>query len=71
MDYYDNRKEFKFVGIVDKETFEHIMANTKLGTPSTFSGKKPPYKKGDWIVVKPNSGNEASQLYENNGYKAK
>jgi peptidoglycan hydrolase-like protein with peptidoglycan-binding domain len=55
-------------GIVDKKTFDHIMANTKLGTPSAFSGKKHNYKKGDWIVVKPNSGNEASQLYENNGY---
>lgn len=55
-------------GIVDEETFDHIMANTKLGTPSTFSGKKHNYKKGDWIVVKPNSGNEATQLYENNGY---
>jgi len=55
-------------GIVDKTTFDHIMANTKLGTPSAFSGKKHKYKKGNWIVVKPNSGNEATQLYENNGY---
>ena len=55
-------------GIVDQTTFDHIMANTKLGTPSAFSGKKHNYKKGNWIVVKPNSGNEATQLYENNGY---
>ena len=68
MDYQKKYTDLDDTGIVDKETFEHIMANTKLGTPSTFSGKKPPYKKGDWIVVKPNSGNEASQLYENNGY---
>jgi len=57
-------------GIVDKETFDHIMANTKLGTdiPESYSGKKHNYKKGDWVAVKPNSGNQASQLYENDGY---
>jgi len=55
-------------GIVDKETFDHIMANTKLDTPISYSGRKHNYKKGDWIAVKPNSGNQASQLYENNGY---
>jgi len=57
-------------GIVDKTTFDHIMANTKLGVdvPISYSGKKHKYKKGNWIVVKPNSGNEATQLYENNGY---
>jgi peptidoglycan hydrolase-like protein with peptidoglycan-binding domain len=68
MDYQKKYTDLDDTGIVDQKTFDHIMANTKLGTPSTFSGKKPPYKKGDWIVVKPNSGNEASQLYENNGY---
>lgn len=68
LNYQKNYTNLVDTGIVDKTTFDHIIANTKLSTPSTFSGKKHNYKKGDWIVVKPNPGNEATQLYENNGY---
>jgi peptidoglycan hydrolase-like protein with peptidoglycan-binding domain len=70
MNYQKKYTDLDDTGIVDKKTFDHIMANTKLGTdiPISYSGKKHNYKKGEWIVVKPNSGNQASQLYENNGY---
>ena len=70
MDYQKKYTDLDDTGIVDKKTFDHIMANTKLGTdiPISYSGKKHNYKKGEWIAVKPNSGNQASQLYENNGY---
>ena len=70
MDYQKKYTDLDDTGIVDQKTFDHIMANTKLGVdiPITYSGKKHNYKKGNWIVVKPNSGNEATQLYENNGY---
>ena len=45
-------------GIVDEKTFNHIMANTKLGTDTsiTYSGKKHNYKIGDWIKVNPLDG---------------
>ena len=70
MNYQKKYADLDDTGIVDEETFNHIMANTKLGTdiPISYSGKKHNYKKGEWIAVKPNSGNQASQLYENNGY---
>ena len=70
MNYQKKYTDLDDTGIVDEETFNHIMANTKLGTdiPISYSGKKHNYKKGDWISVKPNSGSDATQLYENNGY---
>ena len=70
MNYQKKYTDLPDTGDVDKETFDHIMANTKLGTdiPISYSGKKHNYKKGDWISVKPNSGSDATQLYENNGY---
>jgi hypothetical protein len=70
MNYQKKYTDLPDSGDVDEETFNHIMANTKLGTdiPISYSGKKHNYKKGDWISVKPNSGSDATQLYENNGY---
>ena len=70
MNYQKKYTDLPDSGVVDKDTFNHIMANTKLGTdtPISYSGKKHNYKKGDWISIKPNSGSDATQLYENNGY---
>ena len=70
MNYQKKYTDLPDTGDVDEKTFNHIMANTKLGTdiPISYSGKKHNYKKGDWISVKPNSGSDATQLYENNGY---
>jgi len=70
MNYQKKYTDLPDSGVVDKDTFNHIMANTKLGVdvPISYSGKKHNYKKGDWISIKPNSGNDATQLYENNGY---
>lgn len=70
MNYQKKYTDLPDSGDVDLKTFNHIMANTKLGVdiPISYSGKKHNYKKGEWISVKPNSGSDATQLYENNGY---
>ena len=70
MNYQKKYTDLNDSGVVDEDTFNHIINNTKLGTdiPESYSGKKHNYKKGDWVAVKPNSGNQASQLYENDGY---
>jgi peptidoglycan hydrolase-like protein with peptidoglycan-binding domain len=70
MDYQKKYTDLPDSGVVDEKTFNHIMTNTKLGVdvPISYSGKKHNYKKGDWISIKPNSGSDATQLYENNGY---
>ncbi len=68
LDYQKKYTNLEDTGIVDKTTFDHIMANTKLGTPSTFLGKKHNYKIGDWVKVNPVAASDATQLSENNGF---
>ena len=62
------QKKYKLpeTGVVDKTTFDKIMAMPPAGTAAKYSGKKHNYTEGQWIKVSPKT--DDSQLSGNNGY---
>jgi peptidoglycan hydrolase-like protein with peptidoglycan-binding domain len=62
------QKKYKLseTGVVDKTTFDKIMAMPPAGTAAKYSGKKHNYTEGQWILVSPKT--DDTQLSGNNGY---